>query len=90
MATIEDLRRRIDNIDEQILILLKRRVDLAREIARTKSGMSLPIRDEVRERVIIDRAVKWAQSEGLNQEITGNIFKEIIELCIDVEEKLET
>jgi chorismate mutase len=89
MVSIEDLRKRIDKIDNRILTMLRERVELAREISKVKAEKNLPIRDVVRERGVIERAVTWAREEGLNQKIAGDIFKAIIELCIEVEEKHE-
>jgi len=50
MVSIEDLRKRIDKIDNRILTMLRERVELAREISKVKAEKNLPIRDVVRER----------------------------------------
>ncbi|MBS7651139.1 chorismate mutase, partial [Candidatus Bathyarchaeota archaeon] len=75
MASIEELRKRIDKIDNRILTMLKKRVELARKISRVKAEKNLPVRDIVREGEVVERAVKWAREEGLNQKLASDIFK---------------
>ncbi|MBS7627050.1 chorismate mutase [Candidatus Bathyarchaeota archaeon] len=87
MASIEELRKSIDKIDNRILTMLKKRVELARKISRIKAKKNLPIRDIVREREVVERAVTWARKDGLNQKLTSDIFKTIIELCVEAEKK---
>lgn len=56
VAEIERWRDEIDAIDAQLLGLLNRRVELAREVGRSKRGAGLPLRDVRRERQIISQA----------------------------------
>ena len=53
--TLAECRSRIDEIDEQILALYRRRMAVAAEVARCKSATGKPLFDPVRERDILDR-----------------------------------
>jgi chorismate mutase len=52
---IEELRRQIDAIDDQLLKLFNERAKLAREIGLTKKGLGLPIYMPNREQEILER-----------------------------------
>jgi chorismate mutase/prephenate dehydratase len=63
------LRGRIDEVDRQLIPLFKERMDISLEVAGVKMGSNMPIRDELREQQVVDRAVALANGE-LKSEIT--------------------
>ena len=81
------IRNRIDDIDSRILTLLEKRVTLAKRIAIVKTKRGIPIRDEQREKELLERVASQADSLGLNPDITRRIFREIIELAVDVQRR---
>ncbi len=81
------LRNHIDGLDDQILTLLEKRVTLAKRIALVKTKSGIPIRDEQREKELLERVASQAESLGLNPELTRRIFREIIELAVDVQRR---
>jgi len=87
LDSLSDLRRNIDRLDEQIIILLRERAALAKRIAKLKLQKGLPIRDNDREREVLDRVAANAEREGINPELAKKIFKEIIELCVEVQKE---
>lgn len=87
MDSLSDLRRNIDRLDEQIIILLRERVALAKRISKLKLQKGLPIRDNGREREVLDRVAANAERGGINPELAKKIFKEIIELCVEVQKE---
>lgn len=52
---LNEIRTRIDAIDDDIVRLFAQRMDCAREIARVKQQVGKPIRDHARERAILNR-----------------------------------
>jgi chorismate mutase len=52
--TIEDWRRKIDELDRQIVLLISERAAAAQAIGRLKRATSLPVYEPNRERVIFD------------------------------------
>ena len=52
---LNDIRERIDAIDDELVRLFVRRMDCSREVARVKQQTSKPIRDHARERAIVNR-----------------------------------
>jgi len=87
LDSLSDLRRNIDRLDEQIIILLRERVALAKRISKLKLQKGLPIRDNGREREVLDRVAANAERGGINPELAKKIFKEIIELCVEVQKE---
>ncbi len=74
---IEDLRNRIDAVDEQLVRLLNVRTQLAIEIGRTKRTEGIALHDPEREREILRLAVK-ASPGILDHEALEHLFHEIV------------
>ena len=54
--SLDELRRRIDALDDELLALISRRAALAIEVARHKRKHKLPARDHEREAAMLARA----------------------------------
>ncbi|WP_297123960.1 chorismate mutase [Thermococcus sp.] len=74
LERLHELRKRVDEIDEQIIKLLEERLRIAREIGEIKRGLNLPIRDEKREEEVLRKAGKFRE-----------VFEKIVEVCRDVQ-----
>ena len=81
VLTIEDLRSRIDVIDEQLLRLLNVRVACAVEVGRMKHEAGLPIYQPEREAQVLARVRQSATelSGPLTAEAVVRIFERIID-----------
>jgi len=74
MLEIERLRARIDEIDEEIIRLLRERIEVASRIGEVKARLGLPVVDEGREKVVLERAGEFRQ-----------VFEAIIRVSRDVQ-----
>lgn len=63
---LEDSRKIIDEIDDEILKLFKKRIDTVYEVSEYKRANNLPILNSQRERDIISRV-----TEGMDDELAG-------------------
>ena len=52
---LSDVRVKIDALDDQLVDLFKKRMDLAMDVAKVKKSENLPILNTARERAIINR-----------------------------------
>jgi len=52
---LHDLRSRIDEIDDELVSLFQKRMDISAEVARYKLEHDMPVYDPVREREILDK-----------------------------------
>ena len=86
--SLEDLRRRIDRIDDEILALLEARADLARDVAREKRSSNSATYDPERERAILARLE--ARSAGrFPREAIRAVFREVMSACLAVQEPVK-
>jgi chorismate mutase len=81
VLTIEELRTRIDVIDEQLLRLLNVRVACAVEVGRLKHEAGLPIYQPEREAQVLERVRQSATALAgpLTAEAVVRIFERIID-----------
>jgi len=78
MEKISSLRKRIDEIDEQILHLLKERVDVCENIGMIKREQRIPVRDPRRENELYTRVTGIAVKLGLNPQEVKVVYQEIV------------
>ncbi len=55
---ISDWRKKIDDLDRQLVNLISQRAHAAHEIGKLKRGAGMPIYEPVRERAVFDNAIK--------------------------------
>lgn len=88
LQKLNDHRKKIDTIDEQLLQLLEKRLTIVKQIADLKNQQNLPIRDTKREAVILDNIAVKAENLGLDPELAKRFFRTVINLSVEVEQKL--
>jgi len=76
---MQTIRRKIDEIDTQILELLSKRQQLSLEIAEQKKGLNLPLRDDKREQEINERLKTQAAKLNLSSAFIVQLFELIFE-----------
>ena len=77
-----ELRYRIDQIDENLLELLARRMQLSIELGEYKKANDMPVLQTSRYSEIIDRRVEFGESLDLDSEFVRKIVTEIHEESI--------
>jgi chorismate mutase len=77
-ADLEDLRRRIDLLDESLVKLLNARAACALEIGRLKREMKIPIYQPAREAEVLQNVEK-ANLGPLDQPAMRRLFERIID-----------
>jgi chorismate mutase-like protein len=86
--SIEDWRRKIDEIDQRLVELFNERSKCAIEIGRIKHAENLRVYDPEREREIL-RRIKEANRGPLDNEGLQRVFERVIDECRRIE-RLET
>ena len=76
---IEDWRKRIDDLDLQIVELLSARAEAAQAIGKLKRTTSLPVFEPNRERIVFDR-VRAANKGPLPDIELTHIYERIIDV----------
>ena len=79
--TIDDLRTRIDVIDEQLVALLNTRATCAIEIGRIKRALRVQVYQPDREAAVVDHVKSVTERLGgpLTEEAIGRLFERIID-----------
>ena len=81
---LDDLRRSIDSIDDQILALLEQRAGIVAHVAREKAARQIPVHDPDREREILERlALKGAGS--FPREAILAVYREVMSACLAIQ-----
>lgn len=71
---MKDIRKQIDQTDDQIIKLLGKRMELVKEIGRLKRESELGITDEEREKEVMARLKTLGQENGLSAEFVERLY----------------
>jgi chorismate mutase len=86
---LEQIRSRLDRLDEMLVNLIAQRAELARELGRAKRQAGMPIVDFAREAAVVRRAATHARYRGLPEEDVRDIFWDLIAVArrVQMEER---
>lgn len=85
--TLQELRSEIEAVDQEIIRLIKARMDVASRIADEKSAVHLPTHDPDRVNVVLDRVSRLADNEGVDPGPVEDIFRILIAMSEDLQDK---
>jgi chorismate mutase len=85
MEDISNLRKKIDAVDEQILLALAERTKICTAIGLMKKKQGLPIKDRDREHELYTKIKKKAASLKLDTIHVEAIYRHIVEMCTSVQ-----
>ncbi len=80
-------RETIDRLNNEIIEKLTERVGAALKIGEIKKRHGKPFVDKTREQAILDRIRDKAEAKNMDPEGLERLFKEIIKLCVEAEER---
>ena len=88
-SKLEEIRIRIDEIDEQLVSLINERASLATEVAQVKraSGKKVSFYRPEREAQVLRRITELNKGPLLEEDIT-RLFREIMSSCLALEQQL--
>lgn len=86
MEKVPHLRRKIDEIDDKILLLLKDRIEVSKLIGKIKRENAVAIRDLKREDEKYRHIMQRASELGLDLDEVKNIYKSIMTMSIRAQE----
>ena len=76
--SLEDLRRKIDEVDTKIVKLIAERMRIAEEIGGEKIGQRKQIGDSEREKRVLENVRSLAQAEKISQDDVESIYRQIV------------
>ncbi|MEO0877905.1 MAG: chorismate mutase, partial [Bacteroidota bacterium] len=88
LTHIDDLRQRIDELDDELLKLLGSRMQVAEKIGEYKKRNNIAILQTSRWNEILDQVVAKAGAQGLSKGFTNTLLRAIHQESIDRQEKV--
>ncbi|MBN2689022.1 MAG: chorismate mutase [Gammaproteobacteria bacterium] len=82
---IENARKKIDLIDHEIMLLLKQRFDLCREIGKQKQQQKMAITQQSREDEVITNYIGHAKKLKLNLDFCKKLIHLILQESRDIQ-----
>ena len=78
---LDDLRKKIDEIDARIVEDISERIRIAEEIGRGKKEQSQLIEDQERELKVLENVRSIARDKNISQSDIENIYRHIMDAC---------
>ena len=88
LKKLESSRKRIDELDEEIIRLIKERTSLAGDIAQAKIVLDMDIHDPEREEYIHHKIREIANEQEINKDSLTQIIKILTDLSKEEQEKI--
>lgn len=79
------LRKEIDAVDEQLLLLISQRVDIAREIGQWKREHDEPVIQAQRYQEVLNHYLELGASKGLSEDLVRAVFEALHKESVRVE-----
>lgn len=86
--TLQQLRARLDALDQQLLTLIAERQTLSREVGELKRSVGRATRDFQREREVLTQARATAQSLGISPELAESVLRLLIRGSLTTQERM--
>jgi chorismate mutase len=86
---VKQLRKKIDEVDEQILHSLSKRTELCKSIGLAKKKQGIPIKDLPRENDVYTHIKEKAADLGLDPAQVETIYRQIVNMCSAVQDLKE-
>jgi chorismate mutase len=87
--TLQDLRKEIDEIDNELLRVIAKRIDIIREIGLLKKEIKIQPLDEKRWQEVVTRIRELAVKHNLPLELVEKIYEELHQEALKIEKKYE-
>ena len=88
MQTLEEYRREVDALDNELVAVLARRVRLIEEIARFKRREGIPMMQHGRVAAVLARCGNLAGQHGIPPGLVTRIYEIIIEESCRIEDAI--
>jgi chorismate mutase/prephenate dehydratase len=86
-VALDDLRKRINGLDDDILKLLEERARVVGDVAHAKREANLPTYDPERERQVLDRLA--SRAGRFPAEAVRAVYREVMSACLALQEPLK-
>ena len=88
MKTLAVLRQEIDLLDEELLKIIAKRMDIVREIGNLKKEKNLETLDIDRWQSVLEKIKEAAKNNNLSEEFVEKLYHEIHQASLKLQGKL--
>lgn len=88
MTAIEEVRSKIEQIDNEIIKLIEERTEYASDVLSVKKKEHMSINDGSQNHVVLDRATNAATERNLDSGAVKEIFEILIRMSIERQHEL--
>ena len=85
-SSLDNLRQEIQNIDTELVNLLRQRMSVVLKIGQAKLEQGFPMQDNKREQEVISHVLKL-DHDPIPSEDLDELFQHIIRICLDAQKK---
>lgn len=85
---LNNLRKQVDEIDDSIVNLLAKRMQMVKKVGQYKKLKNLPPLDPARWQQVLNSKMKKAKTLGLNTEMIKKIYEIIHKFALKIEKKI--
>lgn len=82
---LEALRAEIDRIDETLIEMISRRIEISRRIGYIKRSLGLPVRDPAREESVERRWIDLSRGKGVPEDLARSVIRTLIHYSIAIQ-----
>ncbi len=75
---LDQLRGSIEECDRELIAVLRRRLELVREVGEVKAGLGIPVTDPKREAAVVRKAAERARRAGLDEELIRSLIWQVM------------
>lgn len=86
-TSLDVVREKINVVDQEILKLIASRRELSQEAISLKDKTAAEIRDPRREQEVLLDRVRWGRDRGLDSQLVGSVFHEVLRDSIRVQQE---
>lgn len=88
-ASLDDLRKKLDQIDSELIVLLKERFDTVKQVGEYKKIHNMQSLQPVRwEKVLQSRTQLW-EKHGISKELIEDIWNRIHDYALELEDNVQ-
>lgn len=89
MKELENYRKQIDELDNQIIECLARRFEIVRAVGRLKAEKSIEVVQSRRAEQVVKRVSDMAQDKNVDPELIRNFYLAMIDVAHVIEHKIQ-
>jgi len=87
LMELSTIRKKLDKLDDELMSILAKRMDLVLEVAAYKEKNNLPLCQQKREDEIFESKRALARKYALNEKMVEDLFKRIIKDSIRIQQE---